>query len=172
MPGTISGRAVFFPPSSACSTLAISPRSDPCGKTDNGSGGSKTSDPGKPPFDMGVPQQRIVVLGLAFLSVAGFLITWRLTRRDHTSSSTRPVPSPESAVPGLEGSWEGALEVQNTSLRLVLKVSRAAEGGYSATLDSVDQGAKDLPVNAITLSNRLTRVELSSLLASYSALFD
>ena len=50
--------------------------------------------------------------------------------------------------PDLRGFWEGAIEVQNAKLRLVVKVDQAPDGTYTATMDSVDQGAKDIPTRA------------------------
>ena len=51
--------------------------------------------------------------------------------------------------PSIEGNWLGALDLGGAKLRLVLKVSKAADGTFSAKFDSPDQGATDLPVDAI-----------------------
>jgi hypothetical protein len=48
----------------------------------------------------------------------------------------------------LEGDWKGTLQIQQTKLRVVLHVVKQADS-LSATLDSPDQGAKDIPANAI-----------------------
>lgn len=50
----------------------------------------------------------------------------------------------------LEGNWMGALDIAGAKLRLVLKVEKAASG-YTAKLDSIDQGAKDLSIDTVTL---------------------
>ena len=39
----------------------------------------------------------------------------------------------------IAGNWEGTLAAGPTKLRLVLKISRSAEGSVKATLDSLDQ---------------------------------
>lgn len=52
----------------------------------------------------------------------------------------------------LAGHWLGALEVGGVKFRLVLKVEQVQGGGYTAKFDSIDQGAKDLPVETITLN--------------------
>jgi hypothetical protein len=49
----------------------------------------------------------------------------------------------------LEGDWKGTLQIQQTRLRVVLHIVKQADGSLSATLDSIDQGAKDIPANAI-----------------------
>lgn len=49
----------------------------------------------------------------------------------------------------LEGDWKGTLQIQQAKLRVVLHIVKQADGSLSATLDSPDQGAKDIPANAI-----------------------
>src|SRR5688500_17797919 len=49
----------------------------------------------------------------------------------------------------IEGNWLGAIEFSGLKLRLVLKVSKAADGALTAKLDSLDQGANDLPLETI-----------------------
>ena len=56
----------------------------------------------------------------------------------------------------VEGNWLGTLEIGETKLRVVLKIEKSATG-YSAKLDSVDQGASDLPMDSIVLDgNKLS----------------
>ena len=56
-------------------------------------------------------------------------------------------PAPTS----LAGNWLGTLDVGGVKLRLVLKVEQV-QGGYTAKFDSIDQGARDLKVESITLN--------------------
>jgi hypothetical protein len=49
----------------------------------------------------------------------------------------------------LEGSWEGALDVNGTRLRLVFKLSNRPEGTATATVVSVDQGGVEIPAAAV-----------------------
>ena len=51
----------------------------------------------------------------------------------------------------LEGNWLTTLEFNEIKNRLVLKIQKTADG-YSAKLDSVDQNAKDLPVDSVSLN--------------------
>src|SRR5687768_16848967 len=51
----------------------------------------------------------------------------------------------------LAGNWLTTLEFNGTKNRLVLKIQKA-EDGYTAKFDSVDQGAKDLPIDSVTLN--------------------
>ncbi len=66
--------------------------------------------------------------------------------------------------------WEGTLDVGGARLRLVLKL-RASDQGLSATLDSLDQGALDLPVDRITREERELRFEMRALAAEYAGTF-
>ncbi len=51
----------------------------------------------------------------------------------------------------IEGNWLGTLDVgEGVKMRLVLKVAKTADG-FAAKLDSIDQGAKDLPIDSIKL---------------------
>ena len=51
----------------------------------------------------------------------------------------------------LEGNWLGALDVGGVKMRLVLKVAKTIDG-YTAKLDGIDQGAKDLPIDSVSLN--------------------
>ena len=51
----------------------------------------------------------------------------------------------------LAGNWLTTLEFNGIKNRLVLKIQKAA-AGYTAKFDSVDQGAKDLPVDSVSLN--------------------
>jgi hypothetical protein len=51
------------------------------------------------------------------------------------------------------GDWQGTLHPGTVDLRLVLHVSKTADGSYKATLDSVDQGANGIPVSSVVLKD-------------------
>jgi hypothetical protein len=108
-----------------------------------------------------------IIIGVLLLAAAA-LVLFTLQPRPQQDKREILQTSPSSASPstkaaGIQGFWEGTLQVQGAKLRLVLKVADAPGGGYTATLDSVDQGAKDIPVNSITLSNATLRAELKTL---------
>ena len=52
----------------------------------------------------------------------------------------------------ITGQWNGLLKVQGLQLRVVFHINKT-DTGYSATMDSPDQGAKGLPVTTITFEN-------------------
>ncbi len=61
----------------------------------------------------------------------------------------------------ITGDWYGVLKVQGTPLRLVFHVTKTA-GAYSATMDSPDQGAKDIPVSKTSFENGKVIIEIAS----------
>jgi uncharacterized protein len=66
----------------------------------------------------------------------------------------------------IAGQWNGVLNVQGTSLRLVFNVTKTAEG-YTSTMDSPDQGAKGLPVTRTTLDKTILTFDVSNLRIKY-----
>jgi hypothetical protein len=46
----------------------------------------------------------------------------------------------------LIGAWEGTLDLPGTKLRIVFNVRRATAGGLTGSMDSPDQGAKNIPM--------------------------
>ncbi|MBK5298167.1 MAG: hypothetical protein JJE40_13500 [Vicinamibacteria bacterium] len=67
----------------------------------------------------------------------------------------------------LEGSWEGALDVQGTVLRLVLKLANHP-GGATGVLVSVDQGGAEIPITSITQTLSHLAFAITLINASYT----
>lgn len=65
------------------------------------------------------------------------------------------------------GSWNGLLKVQGQQLRLVINIQQA-ENGYKATMDSPDQGAKDIPVDRVTFNNDTLTLEVKTIGITYT----
>src|SRR5262245_43808841 len=78
-----------------------------------------------------------------------------------------PTTNVAAAGQNLEGIWEGALDVGVMKLRLALKVTKAADGALAAKLDSLDQGAMDLPVDVISLNDGAVHFEMKRLMAVF-----
>jgi len=53
----------------------------------------------------------------------------------------------------IAGDWQGTLNTGAGDLRLVLHITKGADGALKATLDSVDQGANGIPVSSISLKS-------------------
>jgi hypothetical protein len=70
------------------------------------------------------------------------------------------------------GDWHGTLETGTAKLRLVFKISKTADRGLSAKLDSLDQGARDIPVDTVSVSNKVLRMEVKSVKGLYVGTLD
>lgn len=78
--------------------------------------------------------------------------------------------TPGRGVPGqgLPGHWQGSLRAGPVELRLVLHVQADPQGALTATLDSIDQGARDLPVSDVSLRDGEVTFALPKLGARYA----
>jgi pimeloyl-ACP methyl ester carboxylesterase len=76
------------------------------------------------------------------------------------------------SVPSLEGNWLGTLDTGSTKLRLALKVSKAPGGALSATLDSIDQGANNLPLSGLEQQGTAVKFALQRAGASFAGAFN
>ncbi len=66
----------------------------------------------------------------------------------------------------IEGNWLGSIDV-GVKLRLVLKVTKSADGSFAAKLDSIDQGANDLDVDSFKREGNSIRFETKKFGISY-----
>ena len=104
----------------------------------------------------------------ALLSILLVVTTWvSLGSRIPVVSAAIQIANTLQDTPGVEGNWRGALDVSGFKLRLVLKISKTADGKLTATVDSLDQSAKDLPVDTITFQDGTLKFEMKRLSASY-----
>ena len=87
-------------------------------------------------------------------------------------AQTAPMAAPSSAPAGIVGNWVGVLTVQGLKLRLALRVSSSDERILVAKLDSIDQGAKDLPVDEIALEGNVVRFSARRLGLSFTGILD
>ena len=65
------------------------------------------------------------------------------------------------------GEWNGALKVGGMQLRLVFHVTKT-DKGYSATMDSPDQGQKNIPMSKATFENKTLTIEMAAARISYT----
>ena len=63
----------------------------------------------------------------------------------------------------MDGIWVGVVEVSGIKVRLILRIAQDSRGALTASLDVPDQGASDLPVEVITVTDQLFRFEASNL---------
>lgn len=66
----------------------------------------------------------------------------------------------------ISGDWHGTIEFQGIKLRIVFHITKA-EDALSATMDSPDQGAKDLPVGEVSFEDNLLLLKMPNLMLEY-----
>jgi fermentation-respiration switch protein FrsA (DUF1100 family) len=78
-------------------------------------------------------------------------------------------PSARQEAP-IVGSWTGTIEIPQTgaSLRIVFHIAPSEEGGFSATMDSPDQGATDIPVSQVAIRGDSVRLEVTAVGGTYA----
>src|SRR5258708_6266325 len=67
----------------------------------------------------------------------------------------------------ITGDWNGTLKPGGAELRLVLHITKNADGSLKATLDSIDQGADGIPVNAVTLKDSKLNLTVDAVRGTY-----
>jgi non-heme chloroperoxidase len=123
-------------------------------------------------FEEGVPSARVVRVPYAnhylFLSnetVVLCEINAFIAKLSSNAPATRPVPqcgpSPAAASTssnGVEGDWQGTLAAGPNSLRVVFHFMKVSDTGYSAMIESLDQGTR-IPVDTVQVTGDSVRVE-------------
>ena len=101
--------------------------------------------------------------------------TWKQLKRSYPLTLKRTTEADRAAGPmaaneyaprpdsDLQGAWEGTLKVGNVALRLNLRIAEPTTGTFHAQMDSVDQGARNLPVTSLTYNQPAIRFEMSSI---------
>src|SRR5213594_1958484 len=106
---------------------------------------------------------------LAVLLMAGFTLFFRVqdTLAHPGVSEIGNAPAFQQSNQSIEGIWQGALDAGAFKLRLLMKFSHTADGKLKGLLDSLDQGASDIPMDVVTFQNGVLHVELKSIGAAY-----
>ena len=84
-----------------------------------------------------------------------------------TAMAKSQMATNDKASAGDEQVWQGVLDVGQAKLRLVLHIVKAADGKFIGNLDSPDQGANALPIDALTLKEGTLRFEMNLINATY-----
>jgi hypothetical protein len=72
----------------------------------------------------------------------------------------------------LTGNWLGTLDTGAAKLHLLFKIGQTPSGVLTAKLDSLDQGARDIPVEKIVTKDNTVRLEVKSVQGVYEGAFD
>jgi uncharacterized protein len=77
-------------------------------------------------------------------------------------SAGRATPA---APRGIAGKWLGTMAVPGASLRMAFEISQTADGGYTAVVHSIDQGAGNIPMTSAILKGDSLSLELANTFA-------
>jgi murein DD-endopeptidase MepM/ murein hydrolase activator NlpD len=72
----------------------------------------------------------------------------------------------QTATPGLEGDWQGALVAGPNSLRVVFHITKSSDGLYLGRIDSLDQGTS-IPIDSVQLTGDNVRVAVPAARATF-----
>lgn len=73
----------------------------------------------------------------------------------------------DSSGQSIEGLWQGTLKAGAVTLRVVFKIQKKPDGSLTGTLDSIDQGAKDIPVSEVRLQEGAVRFQVDAVFGVY-----
>lgn len=76
------------------------------------------------------------------------------------------------AASQLEGEWNGVLTAGPANLHLRVNISKDPSGAATGTMDSLDQGARGIPLSAITLNEGAVRFEVRGIGGVYEGLLE
>ena len=74
---------------------------------------------------------------------------------------------PLQVIEGIEGIWEGTLQIPGIELRIVLHILEMPEGSLIATMDSPDQGITGIPIDRATLKGNDLNLQIQSIGSSF-----
>lgn len=119
--------------------------------------------PGDPKFDGKVSADGKAISG--DFTQGGANLTFSLKR---TGDAVIETPAKSTALSKeMEGSWEGALDVNGNKLRLKVKMANQADGTAGGSLVSVDQGGGEIPITTITQKGSNLKFEVKTVGGSY-----
>ena len=88
-----------------------------------------------------------------------------------TASAQEVPPAPGPTVPSLAdsllGDWYGALDAGGRKVRLVLHFMKRADGRLAGTMDSPDQGASGIAMDAVSVQGARLRFTISLINGAY-----
>lgn len=120
-------------------------------------------------------KESLITVSVAVLAVVQMLFVTTARTQPHAiaqQSSSSQDSSQRIQAKGVEGIWQGTLEAGGAKLRLVLDITKSPTGILTGNLDSLDQGAMDIPIDSITLKDTNLRLELKVLGGVYEGTLD
>jgi hypothetical protein len=70
------------------------------------------------------------------------------------------------------GDWSGLLQIGDIKLRILFKVRKTPEAYLTGTMDSLDQGAKDIPLNVVNFKEDKLHLEVKLIQGVFDGTLD
>ena len=83
-----------------------------------------------------------------------------------TRATAQPQPKP-AAPSNIDGTWLGLLDTGSMELRVAFHITNTSDG-LKASMDSLDQGAKGIPVTSVTYIGESLKLQVGAVGGSYS----
>src|SRR5262245_61541779 len=108
-----------------------------------------------------MPPKSILTMALA--------MTLGVALPDHARAGDAPAEKTKekAASASVEGNWAGALKIGAVELRLVVRISKDSNGALKGAMDSIDQGAKGIPIETITVTDRKVELDLKTVAGKF-----
>jgi hypothetical protein len=119
--------------------------------------------PGEPRFKGTVSKDAKTLSG--DFSQGGGTVPFSVTRIGE-AKIVRP-PASTSVTKDLEGSWEGAVDINGTILRLVVTLTNQPNSVATGTLTSVDQGGVVIPIAAVVQTDAHLKLVVPAVVGNY-----
>lgn len=101
------------------------------------------------------------------LTQAGMSFPFKLDKKGDAKITANDLAVAIKSGVNLEGNWQGTVDMGGSRFRLVLKIVKAADGSFTAFLDSPDQGSENLPINSFTATDSAVSFEMKYISASF-----
>jgi len=97
------------------------------------------------------------------MSQGGGTVPFKLRRFSEAEAVEAAKKAVEEAAKKPESVWEGTLNAGPNSLRLIVRVFKKDDGSLTGKLDSPDQGASDIVIPSVTLTDTKFSFELPAI---------
>ena len=119
--------------------------------------------PGNPQFAGTVSKDGKTMSGE--LKQGGGTVPFSVTRTGEAKIERPPASTP--VIKEMEGTWEGALDVNGKALRLVLTLANQPGAAATGTLVSVDQGGAEVPIAVVVQSGTHLKLMIPTIVGTY-----
>lgn len=96
-----------------------------------------------------------------------FFMAALLLSISYSHANSKHISNPE-----IKGIWLGNLKISSIQLRIVFKITEDEHGKLKATMDSPDQGAKDIPVDSVFYSDGKLKLVVNSVHGYYEGTYN